>query len=184
MAEKAKTAKKTTKKTTTKKTTVKNTAAKKPAAVKATKAVKETKTVKAEAPKTEKKAKKSHKGLIIGIIFAVLAIALAGCIAVYVYLSMNLTYLVGNYTLTGMWQNGEDQSASIQLLEGFGLSATMELKDDKTGTMHLFGTDSELTYDKDKMVINDKDVPFTYKDGQITFSENDASLTFTKDSDK
>ncbi len=175
MAEKAKTSK-TTK--TTKRSTKPAASAKK--AVKSTKTVKSVKPVKVEA---KAPARKSHKGVIIAIIFAILALAAAVGVAIYFWLSTSITYLVGNYTLTGMYSNGEDQSSSIKTLEDLGYHATMELKSDGTGAIHLFGKDSDLTFDKEKMMINDKEAPFTYEDGKITFSENNTSLTFTKDTE-
>lgn len=181
MAEKAKTTKKTTK------TTIKKTTAKKPATSKASSAkissVKTPKEVKStKSPKTEaqKPVRKNKTGLIIGIILAILAVAAAACIAVYFYLANSIAMLVGNYDLTGMSSEGEDQSSSIKVLEGLGLSATMELKKDGTGTMNLFGKESTITFDRNKIRINDQDMPFTYEDGKITFTEDNASLTFTK----
>lgn len=181
MAEKKAKSTKTTKttKTTTKKTTAKKPVAKaaaKTTAPKVVKEVKKTEAVKAEAPK-----KKGKGGVIVGAIIALIVIVGAAALAMWICLQMSITRLVGNYNLTGLYANGEDQSANLQFMEStFGATATMELRDDGTGTMELFGEPVNFTYDKDKLVINDQENPFTYKDGAITFESDGTTLTFTK----
>lgn len=158
----------TVKKPATKKSTktAKPAAAKKPAAIK---------------PTTKKTAKKGGcKGLFIGIIIAaVVAIAAA----IVCFICFGRANLVGTYKLTGIERDGEDQSNSISILEGLGMTATMELRDDNTGELDLFGEKSEITYDGKTLTIDGQSTEYKYKDGELSMEQGDSKLIFTKDAE-
>ena len=185
-AKKATSKKTTTKKTTTKKPTTRKAPAKKPTTKKVTtKSVSAKKAaVKTPAKRSTTKTapkKKSCGAKIVAIIIAIVAlIAVATAGGVYIYQTINSVNLAGTYKLTGMEADGKDQSDSLSLLEGLGLSASLELNDDKTGTLHLFGEDEDLTYDKSNFTIDGKITDYTYKDDTIVFESDGTKLTFTK----
>ena len=130
-------------------------------------------------PAAKKTTSKKHLGVFIGIIItAVVAVAAA----VVCFICFGGPNLAGTYTLTGIERDGEDQSSGIGILESFGKKATLELRDDKTGEMDLFGEKSEIKYDKNQITINEKDTTdYEYKDGKFSTVINGAKLTFTKD---
>ena len=88
----------------------------------------------------------------------------------------------GTYELTGLEENGEDQSSSISLYNALGLTFSLELKSDHTGTISVFGQSNDLTYDRNKMKYEDSEVEYTYKDGAITLETESVKLIFTKKS--
>ena len=157
---------------------------------KSTKTAKTTKTTKTKAPKTvkttpkttkapKKVEKKTSKKFFIGIIIAAV-IAVLAATGFFVYTKFFATpNISGTYELTGMESDGEDQSDSITVLKGLGLKATLELKEDKTGKLDLFGDDSDLTYDKDKINIDGNAASYSYKDGTLTIEENGTKLIFS-----
>lgn len=152
----------TVKKSAAKKTT-KTAAAKKPAPIK---------------PSTKKTNKKGGcKGLFIGIIIAAVVAVIA---AVICFICLGKPNLVGTYKLTGIERDGEDQSNSINILEGLGMTATMELKEDKTGELDLFGEKSEITYDDKNITIDNQPTEYKYKDGEISIEQGGSKLIFTK----
>ncbi|MBQ3306198.1 hypothetical protein IJH02_02060 [Candidatus Saccharibacteria bacterium] len=149
---------------------------KKPATKKATATKSEVK--KPAAIKPAKKAeKKSMKGLCIGLIIAAAAVVIAAAVCLFIFTRPNL---VGTYKLTGIERDGEDQSNSISILEGLGMSATMELKSDKSGKLDLFGEESDVTYDDKNITINGASSEYTFKDGKLSMEQNGSKLIFTK----
>ena len=135
------------------------------------------KAVPADKPATRKAESRKHFGVFIGIIIAAVVAVAA---AVVCFICFGRQNLVGTYKLTGIERDGEDQSSSISILEGLGMKATMELKDDKTGEMDLFGEKSEVKYDNNQITINNNATDYEYKDGKFSTTINGAKLTFTK----
>ncbi len=91
--------------------------------------------------------------------------------------------VVGTYELISM--TTEDNSVNEQTIHGLrqmGFVATLELKDDGTAEMNVYGKTMTLTYDLNKMVFKaDGDMaPFTFEDGRITFTQDGNSMTFQK----
>lgn len=91
--------------------------------------------------------------------------------------------VVGTYELISM--TTEDNSVNEQTIQGLsqmGFVATLELKDDGTAEMNVYGKKMTLTYDLNKMVFKaDGDAAsFTFEDGRITFTQDGNSMTFQK----
>ena len=146
-------------------------------AAKATTTNKVVKTTPVKKPSAKKADGKMHKGLFIGIIIAAVVAVAAAVICFFCFGRANV---VGSYELTGIERNGEDQSSSLDILEGLGMTASLELKDDKTGELDLFGEKTPLTFDGNQITMNGVSTEFTYKDGQLSLENNGAKLTFTK----
>lgn len=121
----------------------------------------------------------NKKGLIIGIVVVVIVavIAIIGCIAI----KSGSKNIVGTYELVSMVNEGEEISEDdIALMKSFGLYVTLELKEDKTGVMSMFGEEFELTYDKNNFVIDDETCPYTVSDETITLEQGEDKLVFQK----
>lgn len=180
------TTKKTTKKSPAKKTTVKSPAKKTPTKSTTTKKAptKKTTTKTVSTKKSTAKAstkKQSYGARIIAIIcsiVALLAVIAAGTVCIYQ--ALNSVDIAGTYKLTGMEKDGKDQSDSLSLLKDLGLSASLELNEDKTGVLHLFGEDEDLTYNRTTFTIDGNETGYTYDDDKIIFEDSGTKLTFTK----
>lgn len=163
------------------------------------------KTIKKEnTKKTEQKAdKKSKKGLIIGCIVAAVVV-IAAIVALVIINPFKKASMIGKYDLTGMTADGEDQSSTLAALKAFGITAELEIIDDKNGKISIFGQDSDFTYDgkqfhfeydeeetdseDDEDDEDDtsvaKDADYTFKDDKITIkSDENGEMIFTKKSE-
>lgn len=154
--------------------------------------------------KTTEKAKKSNKGLIIGGIIGAIVVIVA-VIALVVINPFKKVDLTGNYELTALEVNGEDQTSTLGLMKAFGISATLEIENDKEGKLSIFGDEAKFTYDGKKFHFeksddDEEDMPieadYTTKDDTITITYKTSSddgdgnietgnekLTFTKKKD-
>ncbi|MBQ6127503.1 hypothetical protein IJI69_02315 [Candidatus Saccharibacteria bacterium] len=154
--------------------------------------------------KTTEKAKKSNKGLIIGGIIGAIVL-IAAIIALVVINPFKKVDLTGNYELTALEVNGEDQTSTLDLMKAFGISATLEIENDKEGKLSIFGDEAKFTYDGKKFHFeksddDEEDTPteadYTTKDDTITITYETSSddgdgnietgnekLTFTKKKD-
>ena len=153
-------------------------------------------TKKPEESNTTKKPNK--KGLIICCIVAAVVV-IAAIIALIVINPFKKASMVGKYDLTGMTSNGEDQSEALSALKAFGINAELEVYDDKSGAINIFGQDSKFTYDNNKFYFensiseDDEDVEeddsinreaeYSFKDNKITIKAEDEEMVFTKKSE-
>ena len=96
---------------------------------------------------------------------------------------MKKSQIVGTYDLVSATGNGVSITESqMDTMKALGMTATIEVRDDGTATMDLFGEKMELTYNLNKMVFssNGSDAKFTFDGTEIAFSEDGTSLVFTK----
>lgn len=141
----------------------------------------------AKTTKSDKKnSKRSKKKFIIGGIIAAVAVAIITIVVVVIVNLVNKPSLaIGTYTLTGIEEDGQDQSESLSLIKTFGLTATLEIKDKESGNLNLFGEEVDFKYDNKYIIVNGEDgeekTEYTYKDNQLTFEQKDSKLIFTKD---
>lgn len=139
----------------------------------------------------ENKKQKSKKGLIIGCIVAVLVIALIAVSVIAVIKSgligekllgqNKIKELVGNYDLIEMTEGEEvTTKEDIDLLKKFGLIVSLELREDGTGTLDLFGDTEELNFDDKNITADDEEVPYTFEENKLTMEKEDTKLVFEK----
>ena len=159
-------------------------------------------TVKETTEKTNSNKGNSKKGLIIGAIIGAIVLIVAAILVFVVIKPFSRVSLVGKYDLTSMETNGEDQSSMIALMKAFGMSATIEIENDKEGKISMFGDEAKFTYDKDTFRFESTDDEdegslggsegkYEFKDGTLTLihtAEEDGEtstekLTFTKQKD-
>lgn len=157
-------------------------------------------------PATTKEAKeakateKNNKSLIISAIIAGVAVIVAIIlIVVFVVVKPFNKNLVGKYDLTAMEVDGEDQASTVSLMKAFGMTATIEVENDKEGKISLFGDEAKFTYDgstfhfektdtEEAEGIDGVDAKYETKDNTLTIiytQEKDGEkstekLTFTK----
>ena len=130
---------------------------------------------------TKESVVKKSTAISIGIIIVVIvALFLVG------YFAFNKG-LTGSKNIAGYYELYEmssgDQSYShedIENLKSLGLNVTLELKDDKTGVLNLFGETVELTYDKTNMIVDNEPAPYKIEDGKITMEQDGEKLVFQK----
>ena len=70
----------------------------------------------------------------------------------------------------------------IDAMKAIGLSATLDIKEDNTAIMNVFGEEIHFTYDLRKMIFTceGKDEKFTFDGKTIAFNNEGRKLEFTK----
>ncbi len=124
---------------------------------------------------------KNKRGFIIGI--TVVAVVLIIVIGYFIFGkgSLGSKNIVGYYELYEMHSDDENYSYDdLQSLKSLGLIVTLELRDDKTGTLNLFGETMELTYDNSNMTVDGESAPYNVEDGKITMEQDGEKLVFQK----
>ena len=119
------------------------------------------------------------KKMLSMILAAVLLFTLGGVGA----LAADAEEMVGTYTLTAFDDgSGTDSEAMMEAMQALGLSATLEIREDGSAVLDLFGTEMELEFDFDAETATAEGdaVPFTYEDGVLEISAEGASMTFTQ----
>ena len=90
--------------------------------------------------------------------------------------------ICGTWYLTDMDDgSSEDTSAMIAAMNALGFSATLEIREDGTASIDLFGEthDFSVDFDKGLFVINDDEIAYTLKDGLLTFGDEEMTMTFS-----
>ena len=123
----------------------------------------------------EQKQPKNKKGLIIGIVAVIVVVA----IVVAAVLLMNKANIAGTYDLISMEQNGESVG-DIDKLKELGFTATLELKEDKTGVLNVFGQSQDITYDDKNITSDGQAVPYKFADNKITLEQDGQKMVFQK----
>ena len=125
------------------------------------------------------------KGIIVGLFACVFALSLAlvGCGGGGGDVK---AAWVGTWDLSEMEENGEVTSSDdIQMLKELGLTVQLELKEDGTGALVLFGESMQGKWEAKSAT----DATFTYEgqtinmkiaDGKLTMEQNNSKLTFVK----
>ncbi len=115
---------------------------------------------------------------IVGVVLA--------CLFVFTLVScsgLNKSEIVGTYELIDIDAGGvkynEEQLAEIK---SYGKTATLEIREDDTATMDLFGIKSEMTYKASSgiFVLKGQNVKGTFKDGIFTLKDNSGTMQFRK----
>ncbi len=125
------------------------------------------------------KATRKIISLICVVLIAVSALALSGCG------NSNKKFdkkkMAGTYELVEMSSGSETYSKEdLQTLKSYGLSITMEIKEDGTGSMSIYGESKEFTYDADNITVDGEKTPYTLDGNKITFEQDDTKMVFEK----
>lgn len=89
--------------------------------------------------------------------------------------------LVGKYELIEMKSNDKSYSKEdIQSLKNIDLTVTVELKEDKTAVLDLFGSKQEFKYDNKYFYSNDDKISFTVENNKLKLIRDGEYLYFEK----
>ncbi len=117
------------------------------------------------------------KKIAIAISVCILTLFISSCSAV------DKSKFIGEYELSKAEGVGISLSQEqIDSMKAIGLTATLEIKDDGTAVMDIFGEKLNLTYDLRKMTFTyeGKDEKFTFDGSRVAFNNEGRSLEFTK----
>lgn len=124
--------------------------------------------------------KKTNKGLIIGIVIGSIAIV-AVILVLLLTLGNKNKSIIGTYDLVGMVSEGEEISKDdIELMKQYGLYVYMQIEDETSGVLTMFGEKIPFKYDSDNIIINNELCPYTYKKEKLTLKKDTEELIFEK----
>lgn len=92
----------------------------------------------------------------------------------------------GTWDLVEMTQDGEQTGAEdLEMLKSLGLEVFVNLEEDGTAALVLFGTPLEGTWEaasttEGTLVLDGQEVAMTITDSKLTFEDQGSSLTFEK----
>lgn len=98
----------------------------------------------------------------------------------------NSKNFVGEWTLTSMETGGETiAQEDIAMLEAFGMSASLTLKEDKTAVLDVFGEALKGTWEAKsattaKLTLDGEGIEANLKDGKLSLVSGEDTLIFTK----
>lgn len=120
--------------------------------------------------------KKIISAVLVFTVLAMCLVVLTGCGG------FDAKAMAGKYTLIEMSEGdekyGEDQLKAMK--DSLGLEFTMELKEDGTGKMEMYGESQDLKFDKDNITIDGDSAKYEFKDNKITIKEKDITMVFKK----
>lgn len=85
--------------------------------------------------------------------------------------------IAGVYKVTSMTEDGEDYT---ELLSAMGMTIYLDLEDDGTGTINMYGETMDVEWDDDEITIDGESQEYDYSKGTITMEEDGTSLVFEK----
>lgn len=127
----------------------------------------------------EQKSTKNNKNLIIGIgVVAVIAVVAV----LFLFVFKPTGDITGSYKLVEMTQGSTTYSGSqLEAMESIlGKSVGLELKADKTGTLEVFGSKINITYDDKNMIAEGSPCPYTVNGNKITLEQSGTKMVFEK----
>ena len=127
------------------------------------------------------KNKKIKKLLVLGVIIAIILI-----IAIVIGIKMlnesdnsSIKEMVGDYKMTTLiYEDGEEENA--EQLESLGLTVTLELREDKTGTIDIFGETNEISYDEKDISLKGEKSSYVFENNTISIQQEGGTLILTK----
>ena len=118
--------------------------------------------------------KVNQKTIIIGVVAVVAVVA----IVVAIVLLTSKANPVGTWTLVEVSEGGQSyDTSSLSLL---GMTGTLELKDDKTGTMSIFGSSTNLTWDDKNLTVDGQATAYSISGNKLTLENNGSKMVFEK----
>ena len=136
-------------------------------------------------------SKKNGKGFVVCVAVAVIVIIAALVVSTIAInakknsnkdeeKSDNLKQMVGTYKLIEMSTDGRDQSEDVNTLDNLGLTVKLEINEDRTAKLSMFGDSTELTYDEKEFKDKDSSIPYVYQDGKIQLEQENEKMVFEK----
>ena len=91
--------------------------------------------------------------------------------------------IVGKYKIVEMINNGQNMEKEIEEMEKLGYTVTLELAEDKTGNMNIYGEIMQITYDEKNVYSDGEKQAYTVSsNGDITLEDSsiNTKMVFSK----
>jgi len=92
--------------------------------------------------------------------------------------------IAGKYEIEKV-ESRDDNNLSdddLRQMQSLGMTITLDVREDGTATMDIFGQSTDITYDTESMTMNvgGDEVPFSYKRGKLQIEQNGSTMIFAK----
>ncbi len=126
----------------------------------------------------------SNNKKTIVILTAVILVLLVAVVFIMSRGTAKATDMAGHYKVESVDSEGGSGITAEELenMENLQMTMSLDLYEDNTGTLDLFGQIVELTYDPKKLTvtIEEQEVPFTYEEGKITIEQDGTKMVFAR----
>jgi len=86
----------------------------------------------------------------------------------------------GKYNLVGMVQEGETiATKDLVTMAGLGFEMYIDLKEDGTGELNMYGESVEVTWDDKGITSQEQEIPYEWDGRYLVLTEGDTSITFS-----
>ena len=87
----------------------------------------------------------------------------------------------GKYELIELAENNTSYSKDeIKELKEMGITFTLELKENGTGTIELYGEKSDLKYDENNIIVDNDIKSYSFENNKISIVYDDIKMVFEK----
>ena len=88
--------------------------------------------------------------------------------------------IAGHYEIVSMEGNNVPSEEDLAFLQQSGLTITMDIQENGTGVMHLFGEEMDFSYDLESHTfeIDDQQFPFTTDEETLTLQQDSGNMIF------
>ena len=120
------------------------------------------------------------------IVMAISALALSGCSigneeSGTKTEKKSVESLAGKYELVEMSSGSESYGKDeLEALKTLGYTIVLELNEDGTGALDMYGEKEDLTYDDSSITVDGVKTPYTRSGNKITFEQDDTKMVFEK----
>ena len=104
--------------------------------------------------------------------------------------ALGLNALAAGNEICGTWYlvnmddgSGEDYTEMLSTMSALGIYASLEIREDGTATINLFDEteDFKVDFKAKKFIVDDDELSYIYKDGILTFGDDETTMTFSRE---
>ena len=126
--------------------------------------------------------KKKSKIVLVFLAISTIALIIAMLIGIIILNKIDnssIKIMVGHYKMTTLiYEDGKEEN--VEQLEELGLTVTLELSEDGTGTIDIFGETNKLTYNENNIIVEGETSLYTFENDTITMQQKGVTLILTK----
>ena len=127
--------------------------------------------------KNEKRKRNLTTGIVVSIILIIAIII--GIVLLNKNNNSSLKNIAGDYKMTSLtYEDGEEEN--VEKLEKLGFTVTLELKEDGTGLINIFGEMKEISYNSENMTIDGEILEYNFKNNSISMQIEGSNIILVK----
>lgn len=124
-----------------------------------------------------------NKKALVVLLFVLMLLLLAVILGIHSASKATASNIAGSYVLESVEGSGGGiTSGDVDEMKKLGLEITLEVHDNGTAIMDVFGQTTNISYDINKMTMNidGQKASFKYKRRKLTIKQNGSEMVFRK----